>query len=129
MSHVRILVVRCALVALASVAAGCATDWRWQPLTQPTPIEPDNRVWIWSGGTIDKWRAVVFTHDSVSGIPYDLALRRDSCRLGLPLTQVDSMRLGYQYEPTPKVVLEDLAVLGALFGLAILIAVNVRHLS
>jgi len=127
MVRVRMFVVRCALVALALVVGACTTNWAWQPLNYPTPIEPDNLVWVWSRGTINKWRAVVFTHDSVSGIPYDLALKCDSCRLSLPLTQVDSMRLGYRYESTPKVVLEDLAFLGAVFGLAILIAAGLTR--
>jgi len=53
-------------------------------------------VWIWRGGLVNKWHAVVITHDSVSGVPYELPLPCDSCRHTLPRSQVDSMDVGYE---------------------------------
>ena len=35
------------------------------------------------------------SQDSVSGIPYRMSLKCDSCRRSMPRGQVDSMKLGY----------------------------------
>jgi hypothetical protein len=120
MFRVRLLVERCALAALFScllfalAASGCTSHWGWRPLDQPTPLKRDNLVWIWSRGTVNKWQAVTYTKDSVSGIPYEMSVKCDSCRLSLPLTQVDSMRLGYRYDSfAPKYVLEGAGVIAA----------------
>ena len=77
-------------------AAGCGGG-RWEPrrIELPYPVEPSDVVWIWSGGKVEKWHAVVFPPDSVSGIPYRMALQCDSCRRSMPRAQVDSMKLGY----------------------------------
>ena len=129
MSRIRIWVVNCAMVTLAVAAAGCASNWGWRPLTKPTPVEPDNVVWIWSRGTVNKWRAVVFAPDSVSGIPDTLALKCDSCRLSLPLTQVDSMILGYRYdEGTSGDVAKEVGGAAVAFGGVLLILVLLKHM-
>jgi len=59
-------------------------------------MEPSDVVWIWSGGKVEKWHAVVITPDSVSGIPSRVSLKCDSCRRSIPRAQVDSMTLGYE---------------------------------
>jgi len=56
-------------------------------------------VWIWSGGQVKKWHAVVITQDSVSGIPYSVPLKCYGCRRSMPRTQLDSMKLGYHTVP------------------------------
>ena len=56
-------------------------------------------MWIWSGGEVTKWHAVVITQDSVSGIPYQMSVHCYSCRRSVPRTRVDSMKLGYRTLP------------------------------
>ena len=94
----RALRVRCSTFALALLTTGCSY-WGRRSLDQPTPVKPHNPVWIWSGGEVNKWHAVVITQDSVSGIPYGVTLKCDSCRRSIPRTRVDSMKLGYRTLP------------------------------
>ncbi len=64
------VMVRCSLLASVLLAAGCFNYWGRRRVDQPTPVKPYQPVWIWSGGQVKKWHAVVITQDSVSGIPY-----------------------------------------------------------
>jgi hypothetical protein len=82
--------------AFLLLATGCNSGvWERRRIEQPTPLEPYDIVWIWSGGQLEKWHAVVITPDSVFGIPYKISLRCDSCRRSMPRTQVDSIKVGY----------------------------------
>ncbi len=83
--------------AFLLLAVGCSGG-RWEPrrIDLPFPFEPSDVVWIWSAGKVEKWHAVVITPDSVSGIPYRVSVKCDSCRRTIPRAQVDSMTLGYQ---------------------------------
>jgi len=97
------------LPGLASIVltAGCHS---WNRLTVPAPVLSDtlprrDLVQIWTphgAGSPITWFAVVISRDSVSGIPIGQGLGRNRqfyspnpcCRLTLPLTSVDSMRVG-----------------------------------
>ena len=85
------------LVAFLLLAA-CRSGGQWEPqrIDLPFPFEPSDVVSIWSGGNVEKWHAVVITPDSVSGIPYRMALQCDRCRRSIPRAQVDSMTLGHE---------------------------------
>jgi hypothetical protein len=114
LKRVRILPVRCSLLAFALSAAGCTTYWGQRPLDQPTPVEPNYPVWIWSRSAVNKWYAVRITQDSVSGIPFEMPMTCDSCRHSLPRTQVDSMKVAYMgYHTTAKDVIEGVGVVTA----------------
>lgn len=82
-------------LACVVLVAGCG-HWEQRRLYQPTPVKAGDPVWIWSGGTVEKWHAVVITSDSVSGIPYATSIKCDSCRRSIPWAQVDSMTLEYK---------------------------------
>jgi len=100
------------------LAAGCTSYVGWRPLDQFTPVKPQDVVWIWSGGTVNQWEAVIITQDSVSGVPHEMSLCGDACRRNLPRTQVDSMKLPYiGHHTTAKN-----AVVAVGFGTAVLIA-------
>jgi hypothetical protein len=90
----RVLIVGSLLLAFVPLAAGCSY-WGRHRVDEPRPVKPHAPVWIWSGGKVEKWQAVVITQDSVSGIPWGKTLKCDSCRSGMPRTQVDSMKVGY----------------------------------
>ena len=110
-------------LAFLILSAGCAAHGVWapRPIELPYPFQPSDVVWIWSSHQVkvQKWHAVVLTPDSVSGIPYRMALKCDSCRRSMPRAQVDSMKLG---PPTraPK-PLELAGALGAVLLLEMVI--------
>ena len=83
-------------VALLLAAAACTSHTASQRLDHPTPVDPHDVVLVWSRGVVNKWHAVAFSEDSVSGMPYERSLTCDSCRRSLALTEVDSMRLQHQ---------------------------------
>src|SRR6267142_6623677 len=101
----------CLLLVL--LAGACGTNHlAWRRLDQPTPLKPDDVVWIWGGGSAQKWHAVVITRDSVSGVSYELPLPCDSCRRSLPRSQIDSMQVGYQVHKGGSRPLEYIGVIG-----------------
>lgn len=106
------------------LAAGCRGG-AWEPrrIELPFPFEPSDVVSIWSGGKVEKWHAVVITPDSVSGIPYRMALQCDSCRRSMPRAQVDSMTLGH--EPSAQKPLVVAGVIAGAVAAAILLEVVV----
>jgi hypothetical protein len=105
-------VVRCSLLALALLVAGCGY-WGRQPIDQPAPVKPSTPVWIWSHDAVLKWHDVLITQDSVSGIPFGSP--RDCfarCRRSIPRVQVDSIKQGYR---TPAQ--NTITVVGVVIGL------------
>jgi hypothetical protein len=64
-----------------------------EPAQQVQIWSPKRQVQIWSRGNVVQWRAVTFTRDSVSGIPYPMSAACADCRNGLRRLDVDSIRL------------------------------------
>ena len=106
--------------AFLLLAVGCSGgQWAPRRIELPFPLEPSDIVGIWSGGKVEKWHAVVITPDSVSGIPYRMALQCDRCRRSMPRAQVDSMTLGHETR-APNVLLLA-GVVAAAIGLEMVI--------
>lgn len=82
------------LLMLGAGVAGCGAGWRQPGQLAPGPWVPRQQVQVWSGGHVERWHAVVMATDSISGAPYLRPPECDSCRRSLPLTQVDSVRVG-----------------------------------
>jgi len=87
--RVGIAMCHCAAVAFLLVCWGCWTSVR--RLNEPTPIRPDDAVWIWSGAQGVRWHDVVMNRDSVTGIPFPFPPSCYECRRGIPRTAVDSI--------------------------------------
>jgi len=93
-------------VALLVAVTGCSPVW--SRVTTPGPLTPsgNQRVQVWSRRDgVHYWYRVAIGRDSISGVPYkagsDLGgpaaprpVPGDTSRLGLPLADVDSIRLG-----------------------------------
>jgi hypothetical protein len=54
-----------------------------------------DRVRLWTHDRVVQWHAVLVTRDSISGIPDQVSQGCDSCRVTLPTSAVDSLRVGY----------------------------------
>lgn len=121
MKRVRVVTGRCSFLSCVSLVAGCTTSWGQRPLDRPIPVAPTYPVWIWSRGAVHKWYAVRMTHDSVSGIPFEMPLTCDSCRRSLSRTRVDSMKISYMmgYHTTAKDVVAGVGVATAYVAVAL----------
>jgi len=92
---VPMLLARCLALALVLTMTGCGY-WGRRPLDRLT-LNPHDPVWIWSHDAVRKWRDVVVTQDSVSGIPFGTPENcYATCRRNIPRAQVDSMKQGYR---------------------------------
>jgi hypothetical protein len=101
----------CPCIALLVLVGGCVpTGWRRVDLTPR--FSPRTQFQVWSRGSVARWRAVVVSRDSVSGIPYQMPLDCDSCRRSIALTDVDSLmeaKLGLA--PGPRYVVDFIVFL------------------
>ena len=92
-------------LALLLLATGCYPG-HWRPAeVTPRHFGHLQQVKIWSGDSLYRWHAVVMTNDSITGIPYDMPTECDSCRVGLALSSVDSIDIGYPASPGENVLL------------------------
>lgn len=79
------------------LSASCGAGWHRVPELDPGPQNPRQQIEVWSGGggTPRRWHAVEVGPDSISGIPFTQASTCESCRAAVPLSAVDSVRLGH----------------------------------
>lgn len=73
---------------------GCSAGWRRVAIRPDQPWPERQRLQVWHGGRHEQWHAVRLTRDSLSGVPFIRPPSCDSCRLALPLSEVDSLRTG-----------------------------------
>jgi len=85
---IRVLASTCSCLALLLTGEGC---WTRSRLDEPTPLNPDQEVWIWSGGKGVQWREVIISRDSVIGIPYHSPRDCEDCRRSISRAEVDSI--------------------------------------
>jgi hypothetical protein len=83
-----------AVVGISFLSLACGAGWRRRPDLAPGPLSPRQQAQVWHQGRAERWHALIISPDSISGVPYLRPLDCDSCRLALPRTQVDSVRLG-----------------------------------
>jgi hypothetical protein len=83
-----------AMLAVCLVTESCSAGWRRLAPAPPNPLPSDQQVQVWSAGNSQRWHGVRISPDSVSGVPYFKPAKCDSCRLSLPASRVDSIRLG-----------------------------------
>jgi hypothetical protein len=77
---------------LLVVAAGCnAGSWQREEMIIPGNLPREQQIKIWSGDTVYRWHAAIYTRDSITGIPATLSTTCDSCRIALARYAVDSI--------------------------------------
>jgi hypothetical protein len=82
---------RLALTGLILVETACAGPHRVEfPSSQPFPQR--QQLEIWQGRKARTLHAVVQGRDSLSGVPVHRPPGCDSCRVSLPLAEIDSVR-------------------------------------
>lgn len=85
--------IACLLAPLLLLQA-CGAGWHQPSAPSTAPLEPRQQVQVWQQTTMTRWHGVLLTPDSISGIPFRDALDCDSCRVAVPRSTVDSIRLG-----------------------------------
>jgi hypothetical protein len=85
------LTAACVLSVIGSQA--CGAGWQ-QPSLTPAVFSEKQQVEVWQQGRVRRWHAVAISADSLSGIPWLQPVTCDSCRVTVPRTGVDSIRLG-----------------------------------
>jgi hypothetical protein len=73
--------------------AGCGAGWQNTAL-QPGPLPSRQQGQVWVDGRAHRWHSLVVTTDSLAGVPFTQPPHCDSCRVALPRSSVDSLRLG-----------------------------------
>ncbi len=79
---------------LALWCIGCGAGWSRRPLGSLDPVPPRQQVQVWHGGRADILHAVRVDSTTVTGIPFHMSLRCDSCYVVIPRTRIDSVRVG-----------------------------------
>jgi hypothetical protein len=82
------------LLALVLLATGCGAGWRSLTGLEPGSLRPRQQAQLWQDQKAQRVHGVVVGQDSISGIPFAHPLECDSCRITLPRSQVDSVRVG-----------------------------------
>lgn len=70
----------------------CGAGWHRTDIV--TPESPRQQVEVWQGKSSQQWHAVRVSDSTVSGIHFLSPVDCDSCRLTVPRSSVDSIRLG-----------------------------------
>ena len=83
-----------AVTTLAVLSASCGAGWHRPEQLEPGPLSPRQQVQVFAHQGLLRWHAVRIGADSISGIPYLRPVTCDSCRVALPRSSVDSLRLG-----------------------------------
>lgn len=86
------LTAACVLSAIGAQA--CGAGWHQPPQLTPGVLPRRQQVEIWQQGQVRRWHAVAITPDSLSGIAWLQPVTCDSCRVTVPRSNVDSIRLG-----------------------------------
>jgi len=96
-------------LGLTAALSGCAGWQRIEIGDIAAGLPARQQVQVWSSGTSRAYHNVQIRGDSLIGVPFQLPLSCDSCRVAIPLASVDSLRQGNQ-ETTGIVVVGIVAL-------------------
>ncbi len=81
------------LICISTAASSGCTAWHRRDTALDQLPTPATRVQIWAHGHAYDLHGLVLRSDSVFGIPYWKPASCDSCRIGIPRSDVDSARV------------------------------------
>jgi hypothetical protein len=76
---------------LSSSATACV--FGYHRVNEPIPTKPEEVVQVWTHGQLMRLHDSSMLLDSITGIPVGSPWTCDACRIGLALTDVDSVRV------------------------------------
>jgi hypothetical protein len=79
---------------LLLMTTACGAGWHRVPAPVPGSLAPRQQAQLWEGEKAHQVHAVIVGPDSFSAIPFFRPIECDSCRMTLPRSSVDSVRLG-----------------------------------
>jgi hypothetical protein len=101
------------------LTAGCA-GWRRTQLSEGQRLPPRQQVRVWRHGESRIVHAGLVQHDTLYAVPFTKPPSCDSCRIAIPMSEVDSLQLGNSERTGLFVVL-----LPWTLGMATLIAISI----
>ena len=107
------------MLALA-LATGCA-GWHRTQLAEGQRLPPRQQVRIWRRGDSRIVHAGLLQHDTLYAVPFTKPPSCDSCRIAIPMSEVDSLEFGNSERTGVFVVLLPLALaMGFLIAISII---------
>jgi hypothetical protein len=82
------------ILALILPQSACGAGWHRIEPVAPSRLPPRQQVQVWQGKGVLQLHAVSLAGDSISGVPYIRDPECDSCRVSVPSSSVDSVRVG-----------------------------------
>jgi hypothetical protein len=83
-----------AVLIASFLSQACGAGWRQPAQLAPGPLPLRQQVQVWQRGRALQWHAVAVSSDSVTGIPFYKPVDCDTCRITMPRSRIDSLRLG-----------------------------------
>jgi hypothetical protein len=99
------------------LVGGCVFGYTRVPEPAGVDTQPTSEVHVWTHGQLLKLHGTTMLLDSITGIPTKDPLTCDECRIGLPLTEVDSVFLQRQTGNDVKSVGKALLLSALMYGL------------
>jgi hypothetical protein len=104
-----------------TLATSCA-GWRRTQLSEGQRLPPRQQVQVWRHGDSRIVHAGLVQHDTLYAVPFTKPPGCDSCRIAIPMSEVDSLQLG-NLERTGLAVV----VLPIVLGLGLLLAFSIAY--
>ena len=82
------------VLSAALLVSGCSAGWRHVEPVVPEKFSRRQQVQVWNGGQASVLHSVRIDTMSLSGTPFTENPACEPCRMEIPLTEVDSVRLG-----------------------------------
>ena len=96
-------------LALALWLPACV-NWSHAQAPLPQTLAPSRQVKVWSSERTWRLHAVEWTGDSLVGVPFQSPPKCDTCRVAIPLAEVDSLKTGASPETLSMVLLVGLPI-------------------
>ena len=116
---------RCAVAVLEVVTLTLTTScagWRRTQLAEGQRLPPRQQVQVWQHGDSRIVHAGLVQHDTLFAVPFTKPPGCDSCRITIPMSEVDSVRFGNSERTGVFVVL-----LPFMLALGLLIAISIAY--